>query len=350
MIIICVPLAQFLSFYLMFNRFSICVTIAVLSLASLCSCSSDIRIDNTIAPSKTVHLMLQNDAYYQLLSDIQSLNADFGISETKGLVREMAVHAADVFGAWAGKTLGISAGAAITLYTGSPHCGYLLGRLAAGALGVAGYVSCSYLAGLLYDYIQGHGGREVVISPDDPFWNIIHGNQTAIQLDTLSLGEIHNYMLYALRHNGKTYMDKDGNISVEEMYEDAVQIAADLGICDLVASNLETRISALSFCHEVMNVSSLYFASDDPVENYYSSLMQRASSCVGRPLSELEALWPVINELVASASLSNEETIAYERAFEAIVFNSGLSEEAKEEVAVVGSVAIMSIEYWDIEN
>lgn len=333
------PLAQL--FFIMCYRCFTYLAFAFLTLTIIFSCQkSSEGAENVDSPAPEF-------SYSSLLPEINALNKEYGYSDTRGMGRDFITRGADAIGACVGASVGIAAGAGITAVTGSPLCGYYIGRLATGFLGTAGWVVASNVAGKVYDHYS--GGCGLVVPGNGSFWDLnnFRNNQEHCDLDFVSPGELHNIILNALRSNGKSYLNEDGSIMIEEMYDDVLQIERDLGIDDEMSDSYECRSTFLNYCKDIETSTHEYFINQESTDQYYSKIMQSACINSDRSLAEIEEIWELVSQLKAPLVLSEEQTIEYERSFEEIVIESSLPEGAKEELAIVGSVAIMSLEFWE---
>ena len=315
------------------------------------SCTRQESPIETSSPS--THEEQMND----LLASIDSLNAQFGYdqSQTKGgLTNFLTVSAADQLGGLAGAWIGKELGAGLGVITANPVIG-VVGYVGGRKVGKwAGGAAASYLAGKFC------GGCSVSIDPNDPIQSLylaMYDNlcqQCALgnseeATANYSAGEIHNIILAKLATNGKNYTDRQGRVLVPELYYDALQIETEMGFDTAIEYETEFKRALMDYCYSVVSASkekSLYNESDEVYENKLSL----ALALCGVEDSIIRDTRAITSKLSAPVDLTLEETISYESKFEDIVGSSKIPADEKEIIRQVGSIAIMSTEYWSSWN
>lgn len=68
------------------------------------------------------------------------------------------------------------------------------------------------------------------------------------------------------------------------------------------------------------------------------------------PQSSIDVASRLKNKLLTPVVLSYQQTKDYNMAFEELVASIDIEEEEKEEIATIGSVTIMSTEFWDEDD
>ena len=314
--------------------------VAIASVLFFNSCSKQ-SSDLTATDFELVQTLEQNNdaAFSEFLGDIDKLNDSYCYDpiSTKGFGGGFIKYVADRGGAKVGAWIGSKLGAGLGVITANPVVGvvgYVGGRYVGG---IAGYACASYIAELFLD------GVSVAITPDNRFLP----NTTHIELDSFSsFGEVHNAILGELMTNGKSYIDENGNVLSEEMYEDALAIERNLGIQDELGEEEEYRSSIISYCNDVAKAAKEKIKFNEP-DDVYNAKILKAIVAQGVPEEDVIQFEQLTSKLTAPVILNSEQTIQYERDFEKLVLSSNLPEPKKVDFIITGSVAIMSTDFWE---
>ena len=279
-----------------------------------------------------------SEEFNAVLNSIASLNDKYGCdeistrSDLRGFFRELA----DYVGGFYGGYLGAECDAYVAGSTGSVGFGAFIGSALTMLGGMSGSVVASYIFDLLWP-VKENGGS-VVIQPN-PFFDSfaycpIEG----------SSGSVHNTILYALQNNGKSYIDGDGNVLVEEMFRDALEYEENLHL-DGVVNNFDYINEIESFCIDlyaaIRDARSQGLSNSQVCDEVYGLL--RVKGCSENDVVQLKALG---NALLPSVSLDEEEVPAYELEFNNIIESSQLDVRDKHCLAAAGSIYIHSAQYW----
>lgn len=308
------------------------------------SCSQ--KTDNELASTQPSH----EEAITSLIADIDNLNYEFKINQTKGGLRNaILTAAADRAGGMLGSWIGGHIGAGLGVVTANPVVG-VVGYLGGRKIGsVAGFAAASYLADIVLNNQSDYNS-----DPNCSFYLSLYDalyNQVSMEVDipnesNYSVGEVHNMILAKLSTNGKTYRNEDGSFNTDELYNDAVQLETQIGINSTISSNDTYKNTFLSFYQDVITAAQRKVVQRRSDEQYKEDLIQ-ATINRGLPADEVREITCITDMLIASADLEHEDKIAYGQEFAVIVENSSLPEREKSAVIEAGSVTIFSIEYWN---
>ncbi|MCI5720627.1 MAG: hypothetical protein MR294_09525 [Bacteroidales bacterium] len=283
------------------------------------------------------------EAFEQMLYSLDDLNASYGYLETRGGGKPYVVSASDAAGAAIGRWIGKRLGAGLGIVTGNPVVGVV--GYAAGMRfgGWAGSVGASALAEKYYN-------PSISTAPD------ISGNfvpdtlQYAESVDCsyedFTFGDLHNYCLYHLIDNGNTYISTDDTIRMEELFSDLQSLSEITGFEDPVILDEEGKTIMADFYVQLVAVLS-WAASNNEDPDITMNKIQQIMENLGMPTQEVSMYISVISMLTACVSTMDSEGIkAYEKDYINLVRNSQLSDDMKDDLVDIGSVAIMSTAFW----
>ena len=297
-------------------------------------------------------------AYTSLLTTIDSLNIEYGVNtslDTKGYGGYLTVVIADAagakVGAWAGKHVGAAVGGAIT---GGNPCGAVVGYLGGRIAGrYAGYAAASYIASILCSYTIRPDDMQFYYSDNSiaydgtyPPKNEVESMELQSVIEDATPGEMHNIILSCLMTNGKEYVIKEtGEVKIEELYDDLVDIEIELGISDGSEKESRYKETMLDYCSEVARESrSIKQIGDDAYFDKIAGKMSRYGIS-DKEISELKSLCKKV--MTVSYNIDEKMIKAYEKDVIAAIESSDLPDKMKVETIDYSSTAIRSTNLWN---
>lgn len=197
------------------------VFLLFLPVAFLASCNSvEESVEDNYLTSNDVELA----KVYNRIDSISEVYTNEN-AETRGMwkldsqVTRMADNAGRIAGRYAGKYIGGAIGSASANLLGTV-AGYVVGRELGG---IVGSVAASYAA---HKYISTHTRGIVMV----PSYKNITMIDKKVDLDSITIGDLHNLMVMDLLNNGDKYTKKDGSLDYSLLFEDCVVIAGKYGI------------------------------------------------------------------------------------------------------------------------
>ena len=287
----------------------------------------------------------RNDQYSNIQHEINKLNFNYGIdtihSPTKGFkdwfvdmsIESLADKVGSVAGAWLGRQIGVTVGfiaanpaIAIVGYVGGNKIG-----------GLAGMVAASYVAWLVF--VENQAENTSIHFPS---------NATIIDSVHYTYGDLHNIVLNELIHRNHSNSNILPLKSVEQIYDDILDIQHDLGLIDSLSHNPSYKNQMIDFCIRAKQKARLSINQRHPNEFYFYQLKNVAHD-MGMPLSDLDNLMEISTLLSNTAiQIDSSQIIHYYHDFINLVdSDNSLSPSEKEEIKTIGSLSISSSIYWN---
>lgn len=313
--------------------FNLVAVMVLATLIFLCSCS---KTKDVSEPQEMVN---QQEAFDQLIGNIDCLNKDFGISGTKGNgTRDGLKAAADIAGFIAGQSWGPTAfGWVGGVLTGSPMgavAGYLCGQRYGG---IVGSQFSSYIAGLGYDLFS--GCQIIVPYPDS------EENVACFELEAdATIGKVHNFLLSRMEFK-EEFVTVDNRLNIDAIYGEASENAQKYRIDDDLYQNEEFVAFIKECAVEIENIAYAIATNtaEKSSEQYIKEFLINKTNLSENELDNLLALSA---SLSCSSDMEDAVVEEYEQAFFDLVEQSKLNDYNKTNVKSVGSIAIRSNNYW----
>lgn len=312
-------------FFLVFAAF---LAVFSLLLTTSCSKTNDLKeLENPIE---------QQEAFNQLLQNLESLNGDFGITTTKGGRKDNFKSAADILGLVVGNTWGADIGAWAGSAAGPAGSvvGFLVGKKYGGVVGSQIF---SFVAGYGYDLFS---GCQIVdtVPPDDSNIDLSELDENA------TIGEVHNFLLSKMIFREEFILD-DGSLNIEAICNKSIEQAKAYKIEDDLYENAEYVAFIKALSEEIENIAYAT-ATNSASKSSEQSLKELAIQRTNLSETEVDNLYALASTLIVSADMDEGVVDEYEQAFADLVDSSELNDDNKKYVKAVGSIAIRSNYYW----
>lgn len=299
-----------------------------LFLASSCSKTNDVK--------EAGEPIEQQEAFNELLGNLDCLNSDFGITTTKGGGRDALKSAADIAGYVAGNTWGADVGAWAGSAAGpvGSVVGFLVGKKYGGVVGSQIF---SLIAGYGYDLFSGCQ----IIAPAPVDSNIAFCEPE----DDATIGEVHNYLLSIMNFQEEEFVSDDGYLNIEAICNKSFENAKAYKIEDNLCENEEYVAFIKDLSKEIENIAYA-MATNSTGKSCEQSLKDLLTQRTNLSETEADNLFALSSTLRGSSDMEESVVEEYEQAFADLVNSSELSDDNKNCVKAVGSIAIRGNYYW----
>lgn len=321
------------------------LSLMLLSMMLLASCSS---MDEVIIHNEGIDANRAELEY--VYNRIDSINSVYIMKaqDTRGFIdwgmESAATTAADnagrTAGSYAGKYLGGAAGSLSANPLGTIS-GYVIGHYVGGAIGSA---AASYAAHLLYNRFFTRSVDYSTVVKMDSLPNV---NQ--VNLDSITLGDLHNCIVIDLLNNGGRYVDSKGNVNYSLIYDDCILYAKKHGV------NVEKDKEFLDSIKPIVVQQTKILATksaesrrlNDTPEAYYEKVYPELSKISYIPKEDYNIAINMDLKLSGTyVKLKKEDIKDCELEINKTIYNSNLSDDVKIEMQSANSIVANSTLLW----
>lgn len=183
-----------------------------------------------------------------------------------------------------------------------------------------------------------------------------------------SIGYYHNILLNRLEENGKSYIDKNGNIDYDGLYNAAnsliFKISGNIDISDIknplkpqsLGFNPDFTLDTLSVYDAMKKFTISFVRAINPVNgnnSFYDSFeiarglsVDRINGVNKKDVDNIRDFCQQIKE--GTAALSDTEYIEYGREINSLIEESNITEEQKSDFKVLNNIMVNSHLYWKL--
>lgn len=279
--------------------------------------------------------------YDDILAAVDSLNQTFDIEESRSAGSTVAVYLADTAGAQIGGRIGSWIGCAIGSLTGTP-AGAVVGYFVGGAVGP--YV-CGALASGITDIICSSSGSlpntKIYLKSDMSFSSLLPAGKD-------SIGYHHNVMMVKAHNRYSRYLLSNDSIDTELLYKDIVAYGKKVGLFEQILEDSVMMRALLNDIDPLCQASLQHMNGTITDANLLNTHFQLYTTNYGFTGAEAKSMIDFEEKVGFACSNLNETQLhSYAQSLCAIIQQSSLTSDEKEDLALTSSILINNCLCWN---